>query len=202
MNILDIYCYNSFSSAWIGCPIAQETYHLFVGNRGNCRFFSYLYFNLPPLQTLGSIQSVSLDLFQTPLYPFRPVSHTCTAPEAYLLYPLKDFYTQYSSAYPPIIDYNNGQLFYTTSSHTTTEIDVTKLVKKWITGELPNKGLILLDTCSDQIIAYGSYSSGQPDIVPFIRINYLPLTSAETHIIAPGTTLDLTTSSKIYIDPL
>lgn len=202
MNVLDIYCYNSFSSAWIECPMTQETYHLFVGNRGNCRLFSYLYFDLPPLQTLGSIQSVSLCLFHTPLYPFHPAPHTCILPETYLLYPLKDFYTQYSYPCPPVPDYANGQLFYVMPHCTATEIDVTNLAKKWLTGELSNKGLVLLGTSSEQMIAYGSYYSKQPDIVPFIRISYLPIALAETHVIAPGTTLDLTTSSKVYIDPV
>lgn len=202
MSTLDIYCYNSFSSAWINCPATKEEHHLFVGNSKDNRYFSCLYFQLPPAEQLGSIQNVTLYLFRTPLIPFHHCIDDSITLVPYLLYPLKAFYTQYSYRTSPILDYDNGQSFYANPHASETSINITQLAKNWVAGTVPNKGLILLGTLPNQLIAYGSYYSGYPDIVPFLRITYIPLASTDTHPIIEGTTLDLTVSSKIYVGPL
>jgi len=202
MSILDIYCNNSFSSAWINCPITQKNYHLFVGDSGISKHFSCLYFTLPPIENLGSIQSVTLYLFHTPLHPFcRSICKT-THLESYLLYPLKEFYTPYSYTTLPILDYDNGQTFYSLPHRSCTEIDVTQLVRSWMIGTLPNKGLLLLGATPDQLMAYGSNYSCPPNIAPFLRINYLPVTSADTRCVVEGTTVDLTPFTQVYIDSI
>ena len=168
---------------------------------GGEQLYSCLYFDLPPIEILGNIQSVKLILFNAPFSPFTdgPCHHKYTCP--YLLYPLREYHTAYNYLSMPMIDYKNGLYFYTSPNTISNEIDVTKLVHDWLIGKLLNKGIILLGCCPNHLVAYGSCYSPYSSVFPFLRITYLPVSSSTYHPVELGTSLDITMQSKIYLDP-
>lgn len=199
MSIVDICCHDSFCSAWITHPKTQKYYQLFVGQMENLHAFSCLYFHLPPIETLGSIQSIKLYIFNTTLSPFNSNLHNDTYLCPYLLYPLQEYYTFYACQNAPQLDYRYGVYFYGNPTTTCVEIDITELGRSWMTDKLPNKGLILLGYEPNFLVAYDSCYSSYLSMIPFLRITYLPVTPSTCHIVDEGTSIDLTLQSRIFL---
>lgn len=200
MSVLDIYCHDSFCSAWITCPNSQYYAQLFIGQSDGFDFFSCLYFNLPPLQILGVIQSAKLCLFNTTLYPFESNNINSTQFCPYLLCPLLEYYTSCSYQTIPQVDYTNALYFNAAPYTVYTQIDITNLVHNWLTNKIPNKGLILSSYFANHLVAYGSSYSYCPSLKPFIRITYLPITPETYYKVEEGISLDLTSHAKISFD--
>lgn len=200
MSIVDIYCHNCFSSAWINYPTTQNQYHLFIGQMEDIQLYSCLYFNLPPIENLGNIQSAKLILFNAPLSPFDTPTYNHSCLSSYLLYPLLEYHTVYSYLTLPSLDYTHGIYFYGAPNTISTEIDITELVRNWLLGKIANKGLIMLGCCPNNLVAFGSCYSGYSSLLPFLRITYLPVTSSTCHLAEVGTSLDWTAHSRIYLN--
>lgn len=198
MSVLDIYCYDCFSSAWCNPLTVLPDYPLYVGTLGHTSYFSCLYFYLPPYNTLGSLQQARLILFNRPTSSTHLTYCTHSLNNLYLLYPLKEYYTSYSYTRTPIPDYTNGLYFYTTSNAASIEIDITHLVQGWMTGTIENRGLLLMGYGYSQPSIYGSLYS-ETRLIPFIRLNYMPLSPASTRCLDVGTSLDLTNYATLSL---
>ena len=88
-------------------------------------------------------------LFNTPSYPlyYPSVINNCYAP--YTIYPLSEYVTAYSYNTTPQVNFQHPHSFYANPYAITTEIDITSITNLWLSGTLPNKGLILLGPAID-----------------------------------------------------
>lgn len=198
MSVLDVYCRNCFSSAWCNPLTVLPDCPLYVGTFGHMSHFSCLYFYLPPNSTLGSLQQARLILFKRPASSkfLKCSTHSINSP--YLLCPLKEYYTSYSYTQTPIPNYDNSVCVYPDSNTASVEIDITTLVQGWLTGTIENKGLLLMGYKNSQPSIYGSLYS-DTSLIPFIRLNFMPLVPPSNLCVDVGTSLDLTYYSTISL---
>lgn len=167
LSILDVNCRESMSIPKKGCNacVCMET--LLLGSD----YESYLWFDLPPYQTLKNLQAAKLVLFKVP-------SILITREEAervssYELYPLLDYFSEYSGFYDrPPVDLARKVEFIDRRDYSYTEADITSIVTAWLNMEVENKGMVLMGNENVRLISYASEGYARRGMRPMLRLVY------------------------------
>lgn len=155
------------------CSSSCNGDNLLIG-RGFCQdYVLHLFFDLRMGQVYCSMQleQAKLVLFKKPL---NTISNSSSSENnAYGLYPLLDFFNVYMSNFcTPAVDKSMEVLFENDSDVGYTEIDITDIVKAWISGDIENKGLLLVGIMDSPLISYASSNFPIKGMQPLLRLIY------------------------------
>lgn len=172
MKLVDLKVKDAISAS-NDCSSSYNGYNLLLG-RGFCQDYAlHLFFDLRMGQVYCSMQleQAKLVLFKKPL---NSISHCAPSDNnAYGLYPLLDFFNVYMCNFcAPAVDKSMEVLFENNSYLGYTEIDITDIVKAWITGDIENKGLLLMGIGDSPLMSYASSNFPVKGMQPFLRLIY------------------------------
>lgn len=169
MSVIDLECIKSEYCIACGCHNVPAGQLLRLGQCNGKLFEVALFFHLPP--AVGSHQ-----IKQARLFLFKVTQEVCcSCPEnmenEYSAYPLLEFFGSGCCFDTPQYDKNLHVEFRDRACISDTEIDITKLVKAWVSEQIDNKG-ILLQGCKGDLLTYASIRHKDMGMRPFVRISY------------------------------
>lgn len=169
MSILDIVCKNSISYSKDCCK-TENCCLLYLG--GSQNFISCLYFDLPTNINIEDIKNVKLILFKYTFIENSQIKYCRNKHEfLYCVAPLLDFFSPFSCQYSlPKADYKNKSFFTNNKKLSYIEIDITEIVKSWMTNKIENRGLLLVTNNNYDVLSFVSEKTCMPKTQPFIRL--------------------------------
>lgn len=173
MSLIDIKCQESICITKDYQYINMEKKRLFLGHNSYHDYLIYLYFDLYSYCCYGDLKEAKLILFKIPTKSLENRSYYKDKPNKYSVYPLLNFFNIYGDSFEELnIDSNLRVNFEYEKLCSYTEIDITIIAKKWIKGEVENKGFILIGDEYSRIITYASQRYGVLGMRPLLRLNY------------------------------
>lgn len=174
MSIKDIICKESISfSKYSNVKIDKET--LYLGSNSNYNYLICLYFDLPSYLRFDDLRKAILILYKIPQKHIsnNRYSKYKKFENQYSIYPLEDFFSAYSSEFSiPGVDYSRKKVFIDKPEFCCTEIDITRIVRDCIKGDIENRGFLLMGKKNSRLITYASEKSEKPNIYPTLRLIY------------------------------
>lgn len=135
-------------------------------------YLTYMYFGLSSLPDYIHINSATLVLFNRP--DCTRCLNDCGDGE-YEVTPLIEYFNcAMSDYYLPRAKKDLRQVFRASATQPTIEINMTKIVSKWVDQSLDNKGIVIEGyNCSPLIICNGNTDEVE-SLKPFLRVLYQP----------------------------
>ncbi|MGL4800232.1 MAG: DNRLRE domain-containing protein [Cellulosilyticaceae bacterium] len=138
---------------------------IMLGYAYPCHYWSYLYFNTFTISPYTPISSAIITLFKIPTSYEKHVVLNATC------IPTLEYMTPYTYCYnSPSLAREFTTPFFITPNMSYTEIDVTTIVQAWVSGTLPNKGLLLFQDHFDALVHFGAASNPVPSLQPVLDI--------------------------------
>ncbi len=140
----------------------DKCYQLMVGSRGNASYWSYLHFDVESLKKQAEIAYAKMVLFKIP--------RGCEAvKESYACVPAKDYMTPYSYCYEaPALETGYELTFEVDERSAYVEIDVTAMLKAWLTGTIKDRGIIIYGKPHTQLSYFGTLDN--KNMAPILEI--------------------------------
>lgn len=172
MKLLDLKAKEAVSTS-DDCNFFYNGDNLLLGRGFRQDYMMHLFFDLHMGQVFCSrqLEQAKLVLFK------KPLNNYCSSSQSndnkYGLYPLLDFFNAYTCDFcPPAVDQGMEILFENNSCLSYTEIDVTDIVKAWMSGDIENKGLLLIGIGDSPLISYVSSNFCVKGMRPLLRLIY------------------------------
>ncbi|KZL91600.1 DNRLRE domain-containing protein [Clostridium magnum] len=167
---------------------------IYIGTESSIKYISYLYFDISSIP--GNIKDMraTLVLFKKPIshgkdnnynynssnYDNHNMNNTYVG--EYIIYPLSEYFSKYTT-YSNRPEYVSSlhKSFYTNEKSICEEIDITPIVFNWISGKVPNKGLMFKGGKNTKnLLKFFSVLNKDITEIPFIKIyfkieNHFPL---------------------------
>ena len=148
------------------CKIIEEAEELLYIGRG---VSSTLYIDLSGLKGITHIINAKLILFTVPLNNRYKLHDKME----YSIAPLLDFINVYDECYTwPKIDDTNEIAFEIDKKQSYIEVDVTTIVKKWMSNELENKGVCIKGHSEYSCVGFAGNLFEVKHMHPFLRVQY------------------------------
>jgi hypothetical protein len=188
MSIMDIRCWESLSTNRDCSRVCASPDRLLLG----ADFQSYLIFELPPYAYLKQLKKASLILYKIPT-PYAAARKESSEECSYSVRPLQTLFTPFSYLYTaPKEDEDHISSYLDLERDSYTQVDITEIVKAWVSEELENMGLILKGEPDARLVTYASEHYSRREMYPMLRLQYEdscicpPLTTADCTIEVEG----------------
>lgn len=174
MNYIDIACTKSitFSKYCMG----ENNQLLQIGEWGTNVYWSYLYFdlNVAHIHPIDENDEVQLILYKIPHYKTAcQEEHEDEAVKKLVIMPTTVYMSPYTYYYdtphlmPSLMkecEVNRRSAY--------TVIDITKIVKAWLEGEIENKGIVIFNKNAYMYVQYASSTNKLKELRPFLHIKH------------------------------
>lgn len=141
---------------------------IIVGSDGEHNYYSYLFWDISSIPSNVILSSAKLTLFKADNFFYDTSKKISISP----LYEYFSTYTTYNNS--PNYNHNTIINFYPLTTNVSVTVDITTIVSSWVKNSLRNKGIILYGRNKDTLTSFGSATSSNSYLVPFIIINYEP----------------------------
>lgn len=137
------------------------------------KYASYLYFDTSPIPDRIKNLTAELVLFKLNDFFYKEACFT--------IYPLLDYFSSFTtSENPPGFDKSSKVEFNPFTNKVASEIDLSKIVNKWVDNSLVNKGIVLSGNSVIKAVArFGSAFINDITLAPFLRVSFEESKSSE-----------------------
>lgn len=160
--------------------------YIYIGSESSIKYISYLYFDISSIP--GNIEDIyaTLVLFKKPIsydkgndynyiysnYDKHELNDMYTG--EHIIYPLSEYFSKYTTYNNrPEYDSSLQKSFYTNQKSICEEIDITPIVSNWISGKIPNKGLMFKGGKENRnLVKFFSVLNKDTSEIPFIKIYF------------------------------
>lgn len=154
--------------------------YIYIGNKCSIRCISYLYFNISSIPGNIKNMSATLVLSKKPISYCKDNDSKCNknklnkmCTEEYKIQPLLDYFNSYTTYNNrPKYDCSIEKSFFINEKNVCDEVDITPIVSTWISGKIPNKGLMLYGEKKMSLIKFFSVLNKDTSVIPFIRVYF------------------------------